>query len=137
MQCSVEKEHLFDNEYMGKDYKGGKGRQSPSMCGSSSGSGGKSIDSYLTGKDYPGDCGHQHSSSGSSSGDYSGVMTILQNDNDRELVRRKPETFQSAIVDGIKYFFGMDSKSKKSSSRTNKSRDSEPFHYVRSVTRSL
>ena len=52
-------------------------------------------------------------------------------------MRRKPEQIQSAIVDGIKYFFGTDSKSKKSSSRTNKSRDSEPFHFVRSVTRSL
>ena len=50
---------------------------------------------------------------------------------------RKPEKIRSAVVDGIKYFLGIDSKSKKSSARTNKSRDSEPFHYVRSVTRSL
>ncbi len=110
------------------------------MCGSGSDSGGKSKDTHLTGKDYPEDWGHQHSSAGSSSGDYSGVMTTLQDGNDREWMRWKPEKVQSAIVNGIKYFFGDDSKSnksKKSSSRTNKPRDSEPFHFVRSATRSL
>ena len=68
------------------------------------------------------------------------MTSMPQGDYDRESERKDPEQFHSAVVDGIRYFLGMDSQSKelkKSSARTNKSEENEPFHFVRSVTRSL
>ena len=122
----VEKEHFFDNETMGKDYKGGKGKKDPSIGGSSGSSDGKGKGSSWKGKNSSWKGGNQHSSSGSST-DYCGVMSRLQDDYDQELERKDPEQIQSAVVDGIRYFLGMDSKSKKSSARTNKSEGNEPF----------
>ena len=49
------------------------------------------------------------------------VMSRVQDDYVQELERKDPGKFQSAVVDGIRHFFGMDSRSNKSSAKTNKS----------------
>ncbi len=65
------------------------------------------------------------------------MMSMLQDEYNRELVRHEAEESKNRVVDGMKRFFGMNSKSNRSRLRLKMSEKSEPFHYVRQFTRSL